>query len=143
MRVLVLTAKTIWPLLGGAEIRNFSLLKETSKHHEVYLLSFLLGPNDREDFGGLEPYCMRILTPAEEDPSLEGDLRLVDCEDESAVDVSITPALLKRYHEAREEYDRRLDQFCRSRQIVLAAARTDTPLETLVLESLRRKGLLQ
>ena len=40
MRVLVLTAKTIWPLLGGAEIRNFSLLKETSKHHDVYLLSF-------------------------------------------------------------------------------------------------------
>ncbi|HEX5133270.1 MAG TPA: glycosyltransferase family 4 protein [Candidatus Krumholzibacteria bacterium] len=61
MRVLVLTAKAIWPLLGGAEIRNFSLLKETSKHHEVYLLSFLLGPNDRDNFGGLEPYCKKIV----------------------------------------------------------------------------------
>lgn len=60
MRVLVLTAKTIWPLLGGAEIRNFSLLKETSKHHEVFLLSFLLGRNDREHLGSLEPYCQRI-----------------------------------------------------------------------------------
>lgn len=61
MRVLVLTAKTIWPLLGGAEIRNFSLLKETSKHHEVVLLSFLLGQNDRADFGGLEPYCRKVI----------------------------------------------------------------------------------
>jgi len=61
MRVLVLTAKTIWPLLGGAEIRNFNLLKETSRHHEVYLLSFLLGADDREHFGGLAPYCKKVV----------------------------------------------------------------------------------
>jgi glycosyltransferase involved in cell wall biosynthesis len=61
MRVLVLTAKAIWPLLGGAEIRNFSLLKETSKHHDVYLLSFLLNSGDRDNFGGLEPYCRKIV----------------------------------------------------------------------------------
>lgn len=61
MRVLVLTAKAIWPLLGGAEIRNFSLLKETARHHEVYLLSFLLGAHDREHFDGLEPHCKRIV----------------------------------------------------------------------------------
>ena len=60
MRVLVLTAKAIWPLLGGAEIRNFSLLKETSRHHDVYLLSFLLDPADRDNFRSLEPFCRRI-----------------------------------------------------------------------------------
>jgi len=61
MNVLVLTAKAIWPLLGGAEIRNFSLLKETSKHHRVFLLSFLLGENDRDHFDGLEPFCEKIV----------------------------------------------------------------------------------
>ena len=61
MRVLVLTAKAIWPLLGGAEIRNFSLLKETSKHHEVYLLSFLLDGHGRDHFHDLEPYCRKIV----------------------------------------------------------------------------------
>ncbi len=60
MKVLVLTAKSIWPLLGGAEIRNFSLLKETARHHDVYLLSFLLNPGDREHLTALEPYCRRI-----------------------------------------------------------------------------------
>jgi len=61
MRVLVLTAKAIWPLLGGAEIRNFNLMKETSKYHDVYLLSFLLGRNDRDNFPGLEPYCKKVI----------------------------------------------------------------------------------
>ena len=61
MRVLVLTAKTIWPLLGGAEIRNFSLMKETAKHHDVVLLSFLLGRNDRENFGALEEHCEKVI----------------------------------------------------------------------------------
>lgn len=61
MRVLVLTAKTIWPLLGGAEIRNFSLMKETAKHHDVVLLSFLLGRNDRDHFDGLGPHCEKVI----------------------------------------------------------------------------------
>lgn len=62
MRVLVLTAKTIWPLLGGAEIRNFNLMKETARAgHDVYLLSFLLGRNDRDQFDGLTPHCKKVV----------------------------------------------------------------------------------
>ncbi len=93
--------------------------------------------------GGLEPFCVRVLAPQEVEPDLEGDLRLVDVEERGAVDVSISPSLLERYHAARLDYDRRLDQFCRSRQIVLAETHTDMPIEILVLEILRRKGLLR
>jgi len=60
MRVLVLTAKAIWPLLGGAEIRNFSLLKETSRHHDVVLLSFLLGSERAPYVDAMAPYCRRV-----------------------------------------------------------------------------------
>ncbi len=93
--------------------------------------------------GGLETYCLRVLTPHEEEPVIEGDLRLLDSESDAAVDVSVTPALLRRYAAAREDYDRRLAEFCRSRQIVLIPTRTDASVETLVLEVLRRKGLLR
>jgi polysaccharide biosynthesis protein PslH len=62
MRILVLTAKAIWPLHGGAEIRNFSLLKEASRHHEIYSLSFLLGSDPGEHVRALEPYCRRVET---------------------------------------------------------------------------------
>jgi len=62
MRVLVLTAKAIWPLHGGAEIRNFNLLKETSKHHDVFSLSFLLGTDPAEHVAALSPLCRRVET---------------------------------------------------------------------------------
>ena len=62
MRVLVLTAKAIWPLHGGAEIRNFSLLKEASRHHEIYSLSFVNPGAGEEHVRALTPYCRRIQT---------------------------------------------------------------------------------
>jgi len=93
--------------------------------------------------GGLEVTAVRVLTPEEEDPTLEGDLRLTDAETPTHVDISMSPKLLLRYAAAKEHYDRRLSEFCRSRQISLAHTRTDQPVETLVLDVLRRRGLLR
>jgi glycosyltransferase involved in cell wall biosynthesis len=62
MRVLVLTAKAIWPLHGGAEIRNFSLLKETSRHHDVCSLSFLRRHERDGHVAALAPLCRRVET---------------------------------------------------------------------------------
>jgi glycosyltransferase involved in cell wall biosynthesis len=61
MRILVLTSKFIWPLTDGAVIRDYNLLCETAKRHDVYLLCFLFKPEDREQFGALEPYCKKII----------------------------------------------------------------------------------
>jgi glycosyltransferase involved in cell wall biosynthesis len=60
MRILVLTAKAIFPLHGGAEIRNFSLLREASRHHEVYSLSFVNAGGEDEHVRGVEPFCKRV-----------------------------------------------------------------------------------
>jgi hypothetical protein len=60
MRILVLTAKAIFPLHGGAEIRNFSLLKEASRHHEVYSLSFVNLGGEKEHELGVAPFCKRV-----------------------------------------------------------------------------------
>ena len=64
MRILVLTAKAIFPLHGGAEIRNFSLLREASRHHEVYSLSFVSEGDAEEHVRGVTPYCRRVETVA-------------------------------------------------------------------------------
>lgn len=92
--------------------------------------------------GGLEPHCVRILSPDEVTPAIEGDLRLLDSEDGSGVDVSVTPRLLELYETARTDYDRRLDQWCRGRGIALVPTTTDASFEALVLEVLRARGLL-
>lgn len=62
MRILVLTAKAIFPLHGGAEIRNFSLLRETSRHHDVYSLSFVNPGGARAHVEGVAPFCKRVET---------------------------------------------------------------------------------
>ncbi len=61
MRVLVLSPKCIWPLTGGAEIRNFNLLRETARRHDVYYLSFLFSPEERDHLTALQPYCKKVI----------------------------------------------------------------------------------
>lgn len=92
--------------------------------------------------GGLEVHCLRVLSPEEARPVIEGDIRLVDSEDGSGIDVTVTPKLLDLYEKARVAYDQKLDQFCRSRGITLIQTTTDEPFERLVLDVLRARGLV-
>ena len=61
MRILTLISKFPWPLTDGAVIRDFNLLREAAKRHEVSLLCFLFKPTDREHFSALKPYCQKIV----------------------------------------------------------------------------------
>src|ERR1700675_3480935 len=61
MRILTLISKFPWPLTDGAVIRDFNLLRETAKRHEVSLLCFLFKPSDREQFDALRPFCKKIV----------------------------------------------------------------------------------
>ena len=61
MKILTLISKFPWPLTDGAVIRDFNLLRETAKRHEVSLLCFLFKPSDRERFDALRPYCKKIV----------------------------------------------------------------------------------
>ena len=60
MRILTLISKFPWPLTDGAVTRDFNLLREAAKRHEVSLLCFLFRPSDREHFATLRPYCRGI-----------------------------------------------------------------------------------
>jgi sugar transferase (PEP-CTERM/EpsH1 system associated) len=61
VKILALISKVPWPLTDGAAIRDFNLLRETARHHEVSLLCFLVKPADREHFDALRPYCKKIV----------------------------------------------------------------------------------
>jgi sugar transferase (PEP-CTERM/EpsH1 system associated) len=61
VRILTLISKFPWPLTDGAVIRDFNLLRETAKRHEVFLLCFLFKPSDREQFDALRPFCKKIV----------------------------------------------------------------------------------
>jgi uncharacterized protein (DUF58 family) len=99
------------------------------------------------DGGAFDAYALQILSPAELDPSreasLRGDLRLTDVETSLAAEVTLTPETLAEYRGVIDRHNRRLRDECLARGIAYFQARSDTPIEDLVLGSLRKGGLLR
>ena len=124
----------------------------------VVLSDFLLPGGGADGFqylgaatmdGAFDTYCLQLLSPAEIDPSrdlergLVGDLRLTDVETGAAAEVTVTPAAVLRYKSALQQHNERLKAECLSRGIAYFLVPTDTPVDQLILGSLRRGGLLR
>ena len=92
---------------------------------------------------GYDVYAIQVLSPQEIEPKLGGDLRLRDCEDGDMAEVSISAPLLKRYRATLTAYCNRLRDFCAARGIMHMTVPSDTKLDALVLDVLRRKGLVK
>ena len=74
---------------------------------------------------------------------LAGDLRLTDIEDEDRAEVTVSAALLKRYKENLNAYCGRVRDFCVRRGIMHLTINTQTELSGLLLDYLRKRGLLK
>ncbi len=101
-------------------------------------MRYLLG--DRYD-----AFVLHLLSPGELEPNsvgVLGDLRLRDVEDAQTADVSVTPALLKRYKARLEEWSDNWRAECLRRGVAYMRANTATPFETLVLKWLRERGVV-
>jgi uncharacterized protein (DUF58 family) len=96
---------------------------------------------------GYDLFLIQVLSPQEVDPTgpngLAGDLRLRDVEDADVAEVTISAPLLKRYKANLAAYCDQLKEFAARREISLLTVRTDTPLDTLILDYLRKRGLLR
>lgn len=99
--------------------------------------------------GGFDTYCLQTLAPGELDPAREadlgllGDLRLTDAETGKATEVSISPALIAKYKAGVHAYIDNFRAECIKRGIAHFLVPTDTPIDHLVLGSLRRGGMLR
>ncbi len=97
--------------------------------------------------GGYDTYVLQTFSPQEIDPvatnALSGDLKLRDAEDGDLSEVTISGALLKRYKENMNAYCSTLRDYCIRRSMMHMLLRTDMTMETLVLEYLRKRGLLR
>lgn len=91
----------------------------------------------------MDIYVIHLLSPAELDPDLAGDLRLVDCEDHDVAEVTVNRMLLDRYRKTLNAYTQRARQFCSQRSITYLLTRTDQPVDELVTKYLRSRGLVR
>jgi len=92
---------------------------------------------------GYDVFCVQVLSPQEIDPPITGDLRLKDVEDGDLAEVTVSAPLIKRYKANLAAYCASLAAFCAQRDMTLLTVRSDTPIDTLVLDYLRKRGVVK
>ncbi len=98
--------------------------------------------------GGHDVYCLQVLSPSELEPEREiergvsGDLRLTDIESGHASEITMTAPLIKRYKERLAAYCADLESYCNARGMTHMVVRSDEDPPRLIMETLRRRGML-
>ena len=126
----------------GSVVRRYQ--RSTVKPGIVFLISdFLDEGNFRLELKllaqrGFDLNLIQVLTPEELEPTLKGDLALVDSENGAVRDVSLSERLLASYRQALGEYTKSLETFCRGAGIGYTITRVDVSFEDALLRDLVR-----
>ncbi|MEZ5328799.1 MAG: DUF58 domain-containing protein [Verrucomicrobiales bacterium] len=138
---------------GGGDGAFESAVESALKHHRgkgvaVLLSDFLTFGDLTRPFNllfsaGLQPMAIQILAPSELAPEVNGDLRMVDCEQLETLDVSSAGSLLDIYQEHLQSFQYQLETLCRQRSGRFLSAGSDTDIELLVFDTLRRQGWIR
>jgi uncharacterized protein (DUF58 family) len=113
------------------------------------LISDLLSPDGYQDGldallqAGLDVVVLQVLSPQELEPVEGGDVELEDAETGEIVQVSLTPRMIAIYRERLDRWCAEAEEACGRRGIAYCRVSTDTPLEDLLLDQLRRVGILR
>ena len=91
----------------------------------------------------LDVYLIHVLSPPEIDPDINGDLRLLDCEDGDVAEISVSQRLIDRYRQTLATYIEQAREFCARRGIVYMMTSTERPVDRLVSRYLRQRGLVR
>ncbi len=88
-------------------------------------------------------FVLQVLAKEELEPPLVGDLRLVDMEDADTTEITISAPLLKAYRRTVESFCGALKSYAGGRGMNYLLASTAVGFDVLVLDYLRRRGLVQ
>lgn len=116
-------------------------------------LSLLSGGASGAGAPGWDITLIQVLSPGEVDPLQErspsgdrmviGDLRLTDAETGRIAEVTVTTDLVHRYLDRLKAYQEALHTFAAARGLQHLMVRSDADITTLMLDELRRRGLVQ
>ena len=91
----------------------------------------------------MDVYVIHVLSPEELDPDVKGDLKLIDCEDDDVAEVTVSRPLLDKYKRTLAAFVDGAREFCTRRGMSYLMTSTETPVETLVANYLRKRGLVR
>jgi uncharacterized protein (DUF58 family) len=114
----------------------------------IVLVSDLLSPSWEKALSRLggrsgDIVVLHTLSPQELRPTLGGDVRLIDRETGAAVSVTLNNDALRLYGQRLDEWRRTVESFCARHGMGYVPIDTQTPLETLVFDTLRRRGIVR
>lgn len=96
---------------------------------------------------GYDVFAVQVLSPQELDPegtrAIAGDLRLRDIEDADRAEITVSAPLLKRYKANLAAYTEQLRMFCARRDVTHLVVPSTLAIDTLILDHLRKRGLLR
>lgn len=91
----------------------------------------------------VDVFVLHVLAPEELDPPVRGDYRLIDVEDGDAAEITISPYVAQKYRQTVSSFCKTAKAFCSQRGVVYIPVRTDIPVETIVSQYLRRRGVVR
>jgi hypothetical protein len=91
----------------------------------------------------MDVYLLHLLSPEEIDPPLQGDLKLIDCEDGDEAEVTMVGPLLQQYRETLQQFVGQARAFCARRGITYMLVPTDRPIDLVLTQYLRERGLVR
>jgi uncharacterized protein (DUF58 family) len=131
---------------GGGTSLGAGLANYAARGREpgiAVVISDFLDPNGYE--AGLrallehrfEVHVVHVLDPAEMNPDVSGDLRLIDSETGDVRELTVDGDALRAYRERLRQFLDGLEGFCRAQEIGHHRVMTDLPVESVVLTHLR------
>jgi len=103
--------------------------------HESVLRYLLAGSHD--------VFVIQVLSPEELEPTLAGDLTLIDVEDADEADITVSAPLIRRYKQTLAAFVASIKDYCTKRGMTHILAPTSLPFDSLILDYLRKRGVVQ
>jgi uncharacterized protein (DUF58 family) len=91
----------------------------------------------------MDVYVIQVLSKEELDPDVKGDIKLVDCEDQDVAEITVSRPLLEKYKRTVAAFIDGARDFCTRRGMSFLTTSTETPVDVLVGNYLRRRGLVR
>ena len=91
----------------------------------------------------IDVYVIHVLSQEELEPDVKGDLRLVDCEDADVAEITVSRPLLNKYQRTLASFIDGAKEFCTRRGMSYLMTSTATPVDQLVSNYLRQRGLVR
>ena len=92
---------------------------------------------------GWQIILLHVLDPKELEPTLRGDLDLIDQETDETLPLTPAPAIVERYKRLVAAWLDETETFCKRRGVNYLRIQTTSPFESLVLGFMEQRGMIE